>query len=435
MVIKNRRTFLQNAAAASLFALPSAQAQGPTPSGRPPIQFDFAASLDKEEVYKFLDSNVMTTWDAPVDVKKGYSLSTVPKKLQDLMDKYPNDMPGPLQGTPIRLFWAVQKRCKVFEGDGTGQLVGTSNIVIPKSWQVTIQFYAVLLIRNDAPAQAVRGKIETAFKNFRFPRDGDPLSFIQKAIANDATIQTDYFSIVTTFSISKVPGTLDVRPEVEDAASAFYAGKTAGEIWTGPNTKERIGGDNGFLAQRKIRRVCPEKEEFVGRVPSPKQDPHKVELSAGQNPEDAIKSIANDDTPTVCGELKENDWPLLTLATWPEFKVDWRDFAFDIGCGIRIVLTLPVLQIQWSAVDLWIYTKYPPSWSNVLNQIVTCAFNAALSGAVVGVVLLDVVAGLTAFVAAFENCIQEHLGQTIECMIPGIGLVTRVASKWQDVKI
>jgi hypothetical protein len=162
-------------------------------------------------------------------------------------------------------------------------------------------------------------------------------------------------------------------------------------------------------------------------------DPHEVELQQGQTEKQAVQQIAKNDTPAQCGELTENDWPILTLAAWPEFKVDWRDFTFDIGCGIRIVLTLPVLQIQISGVDLWVYTRYPSSWTPVRSIIQQCAFEAALCGAVVGVVLLDPVAGLGAFEAYFEGCITDHLTQTIECMVPGLGLVTSVKNPWHDV--
>jgi hypothetical protein len=48
-------------------------------------------------------------------------------------------------------------------------------------------------------------------------------------------------------------------------------------------------------------------------------------------------------------------------------------------------------------------------------------------------VLLDPVAGLGAFEAYFEGCITDHLTQTIECMVPGLGLVTSVKNPWHDV--
>jgi hypothetical protein len=431
---KSRRTFLQNVAAASLLALSDARAQVSSPSaGRPPIQFDFATDLDKDDIYKFLDS-AAPTWDALPSSFPGFTQSTVSKKPVGSIDKYPESALPPLQGAPIRLWWAVQKRCKVFEGSGQGQLVGTPKVLIPKSCQVTIQVFAILFIKSDtAVTPVIKTKIETAFNNFQYPRDGDPLTFIQNAVVHDPTIKTDYFFVANTFSISKVSGTLESKNDLDAAATQLYAGQTPAMIWTGPNSREPLQGQNGFFATRHMRLVCGEKVDFLGRIPAPLSDPHKVELPQGQTEKQAVQQIARNDTPVQCSELTEKDWPILTLAVWPEFKVDWRDFTFYIGCGIRIVLTLPVLQIQISGVDLWVYTRYPNSWTPVLSTIQHCAFEAALSGAVIGVVLLDPIAGLGAFEAYFEGCITDHLTQTIECMVPGLGLVTSVKSRWHDV--
>jgi hypothetical protein len=439
MANKNRRTFLQNVAAVSLFALSEAKAQGNSQAtGRPPIQFDFATDLDKDDIYKFLDNTATTKWDAPPIVITNYTQSTAanPKPVGSI-DKYPDTAAPPLQGAPIRLWWAVQKRCRVFEGAGKGQLVGTPKVVIPRSWQVTIQVFAVLFIYNDntVVTPTIKAKIENAFNAFQYPnpQHEGPMEYLQRILSGDPTIKADYFSVVNTFSITKVSGSLKAQDDVDLAARNLYGGQTQGTVWTSPNSHEQLNGPNGFFAKRNIRLVCPEQAEFLGRVPPPEQDPHKVELKQGQNEKDVVQQIAQNDAQGQCSELTENDWPILTLAVWPEFKVDWRDFSFDIGCGIRIVLTLPVLEIQISGVDLWVYTKYPNSWSNVFSTIETCAFDAALSGAVVGVVMWDPVAGLAAFTADFGECITNHLLQTIECMIPGLGLVTKVVTPWHDV--
>jgi hypothetical protein len=301
--------------------------------------------------------------------------------------------------------------------------------------QVTIQVSAVLFIKNDAAVTpAIKTAIENAFNSFNYPnpQNEGPLDYIQRVMSG-TSIKTDYFSVVNTFSISKVPGSLKVQDDVDAAAKQLYAGQTPGTIHTSPTSQEQIDGANGFFVQRKIRLVCPEQTEFLGRVPPPVEDPHKVEIQPNQNEKDVVKQIAQNDTPSQCSELTENDWPILTLLAWPEFKVVWRDFAFDIGCGIRIILTLPVLQLQISGTDLWVYTKYPNSWSVLLNTIAQCAFDAALSGAVVGVVMWDPVAAVAAFGADFEECISNHVLQTIECMIPGIGLVTSVKNPWHDL--
>ncbi len=440
---KNRRTFLQNAAAASLFALSGSKVQSaPLTPGRVPIHFDLAADLDKDDVYKFLHGTSMT-WDAPLTVDQQYSQSSVPKKSVGVIDKYPDDMkspdgtPSPLRGTPLRLFWAVQRRCRVFEGPGKGQLVGLLNLVIPQSWQVTVQAYAVLFTKNDGSVPAdVKSRMETAFNNFQYPKDGDPLDYLQKIMSGDSTIKTDYFSVENTFSLNKVAGSFHAQHDTDLAIQDLYAGKANGTIYTGPNSPEPLDAQNGFFARRNLKLVCAEgPPEFLGRIPQRQPNPHEVVLQSGQTPQQAVQLIAASDQPQGCGDLTENDWPIMTLVAWPEFRLVSRDFTFEIGCGIRIILTLPVLQFQTRGTDLWVYTKYPNKWAPVVSIIRNCAFESALAGGVVGVVLLDPVAGLAVFDHVFEQCITDHLMDTIECMVPGLGLVTSVKKDWQDVKI
>src|SRR5262249_13355618 len=151
MAYKNRRAFLQNVAALPLLAVPDSDAHStnPTQAERPPIQFDFSANLDRDEIYKFLDNSAMTTWEAPLALPKGYSQSSAAKKPVGLIDKYPDDIQSSLRGQPVRLWWARQAQCRAQQGTGTGQFVGTSEVTIPCSWQVNINVFAVLLIKND----------------------------------------------------------------------------------------------------------------------------------------------------------------------------------------------------------------------------------------------------------------------------------------------
>jgi hypothetical protein len=425
MAQKNRRVFLQSIAALPMLTAhdPTRPAPNSSQTGRPPIQFDFAANFDKDDIYRFLDGQT-TKWDAPLVLPRLYSPSSVPKKAVGSIDKYPDDIQGALVGKAIRLWWARQKKCRVQQGAGQGQFVGSSEVVIPCSWQVTIQIFAVLLMKNDGsvPASA-RQTIETAFTNFQYPRDGDPLSFIQKAINNDPTLSTDYFSVINTFTLTKVPNAFISK---NDQESAF---KNGGTVWTGPNSQMPM---QKYFEEKEINLVCSERAEFLGRIPEPRPDPHIVEIKDG-NKKDAVEGIANNDTPPACKDLKENDWPLLTIDFWPEFQVVMKDCSIDIGCGIHIVLTLPVLQMRISGHDLWVYTKYPKSWSVIDTVVQQCAFEAGLEGAVVGVVLWNFGAGLAAFLGAFQDCINRHVQNTIECMVPGLALLISVKKDWFDV--
>jgi hypothetical protein len=437
MAPKNRRAFLQNVAALSLLNVPDAigVAANPSQTGRPPIQFDFAANLDRDDLYKYLDSKVTTPpWKAPLTVPQGYSRSNVQEKSVGIIDKYQADIQSDtLKGTPIRVWWARQKQCRVRQGEGQGQFVGGSGVVIPCSWQVTIEVFAVLLIKNDGSVPApARTKIEAAFTNFLYPRDGDPLAFIQRTVTNDQTLSTDYFSVVNTFSVTKVAGSF-LRKNDQDSTITDLrtgTGTVKGNVWTGPTPSPHIPMKD-YFEQHQVQFSCSD-EDFLGRVPAPTQDPHIHKLE-DETKEHAVQTIANNDTPTACQNMQPHNWPLLTIDVWPEFQIVMKDCSIDIGCGIHIVLTLPVLQSRISGHDLWVYTNYPKDSPRVDRMVEKCAFEAGLEGAVVGVALFNFPAALSAFLGAFQDCITKRADETIECMVPGLALLISTQKDWFDV--
>jgi hypothetical protein len=442
---KSRRMFLRNVAAAALFAIPGANAQTkPQTSKRRSIHFDYEAMLDKDEMYQFLEGT-QTGWDIPLIKNAHYALSAAAQKkhIDKPIDKFPDDMPGPLKGTPLGISWAVTRRCSILRGLQKPELVGVVNPLITRSVQITIQAYAVLLINTDKGPDgkplvpdAVNQVIVGAFNKYTYSATGpEPVEYMQNVMNSNPQIKAEFFSVEIACSINKVAGTQQTYQEQLLALDTLYNGKPKGEITVKPGVTEDLSVDPNYFRRNEIYLRCAEKSQLIGRIPAPPSDPHKVELQQNQKPEDALHEMAESDQPGNCNELVDHNWPIMTLAEWPEFKVDWRDFTFDIGCGVRIVLTLPVLQKQISGTDLWAYTKYPPSWDSVKKQIGDCVYKSALIGGVLGVIALDPLVALAAFNAAFEECIVDHFGQTIDCMVPGLGLITSVHSKWQDVKL
>jgi hypothetical protein len=220
-----------------------------------------------------------------------------------------------------------------------------------------------------------------------------------------------------------------VNDDEELALRKLYSDPAAGTVRTSSGSQEPI---KRLFDDRNIRLACADKTDFLGRVPDRPVDPHEVIPKQGQTEEQAVQEIAKNDTPTACKELTENDWPILTVLAWPEFRMILEDVTINLGCGIRIIITLPVLQLQISGKDLWVYTRYPGSWTNITSIIKQCAFEGALAGGVIGVVTLDPASALAAFLAYFQDCISTHLQQTIECMVPGLGLVDKVIDPWHD---
>jgi hypothetical protein len=437
---------MQNVTAASILGLFDANAQS-SPIGARPIHFDYAANLDKDDIYTFLADDKEMRWKAPaVDnlIRQGFELSLITPKPVGIIEKFPNDMPGPLAGAPLRLFWAVQNRCMILQGGGTipGHRTTPLNLPLYNSWQVTIQISVVLYVKRPKNDPA-RKAMEKAFDSFQYPRDGDPLDYLKKEWGTitsvDPKITLEEFSCENTFTINKVPNSFDSHRDMAQAMMGLFDGSTKATIHpTGDPTDEPI---RSFFVRRDIKFACLEgPPQYVGRISEPPHDPtHEVTLKPGETPDKVIKDIADNDlppNPDKCGEMKEKDWPILTLLVWPEFKIDWRDFSFNIGCGVRIVLTLPVLQTQISGLDLWAYTHFPSNAGTYAENVIkTCAIAAALTGAVLGIATSNFVAALEAFNAAFQLCIVDHLTSTVDCMMPGLGLMKAVKNPWQDVKI
>src|SRR5262249_7440501 len=211
-----------------------------------------------------------------------------------LIDKYPDDIQSSLRGQPVRLWWARQAQCRAQQGTGTGQFVGTSEVTIPCSWQVHINLFAGLLIKNDGTVTTYAPtENEAASTSFKYPKDGDPIAFIQKPIASKPSISTDYFSVVNTFTVTKVPRTLIEKRDQETAVRDLQMGRTKGSIWTSPNSNMSM---QDYFDKYQIQLFCSEHEEFLGRIPAPRPDPHIVEVKEG-NKKDVVQAIAKNDTP------------------------------------------------------------------------------------------------------------------------------------------
>ena len=67
------------------------------------------------------------------------------------------------------------------------------------------------------------------------------------------------------------------------------------------------------------------------------------------------------------------------------------------------------------------YNKY---LENIKNQIETCLKNAALEGAVIGIIESDIQKALSIFQFAFDKCLQQNIKAKLTCIIAGIYVFT-----------
>jgi hypothetical protein len=171
--------------------------------------------------------------------------------------------------------------------------------------------------------------------------------------------------------------------------------------------------------------------------PDKKTDPvHEVVQEPPGDPSQAVQQVANSEAaPLECADYDLQNYPIAELLRYPEFKVIWRDVRIEIRC-VTVVLTLPILQIRWSRIELYAYTRHPKNLGNLVESaIIQCIWEAAVAGAVIGVVMGNFAAALAAFQGIFTQCLEDKFGQFISCMIPGLALIFEVvpADDWHDI--
>jgi hypothetical protein len=330
----------------------------------------------------------------------------------------------------------MHKWYEVTEGSRPGQVVGNFDVVVPMEQGVKVYVSSVLLIRDTTPPD-IKQTIEVGFNQYQYPRDGNPHDYMRDKMSADPRITHDMFAVENTFSIKK-DGDATPHDEQERALLAIYEGRGNGTIYPGPPPqKQEPLNDSEYFKKRQLS-ARPIRWEAVGRVPQKQRHPNEVENSNQRPADEIIGEISDREADALdCGrDFERKDWPVMTLLAYPEFRVVWRDYSYEIGCGVRVVLTLPVLQKQTTSVVLWAYTRYPKDIEDLIGHVVvTCAWEGALVGAVVGVVFVNFPAAVQAFRAVFEVCIVRHFAKYFDCLIPGLTVISEVkpGDAWHDV--
>ncbi len=385
------------------------------------LQQGFSPNLDRKEVTTFLAS-VAQTWSDQPPRKPGYDLSLMPMKLAP---------PSP----PLELAYAVSEKYEVVEGRtgaNKGVVVGNFDVVVPVVQRVAMTVASALLVKTTATA-AQKQAIEAAFQQYSYPLSGDPDDFIRARMAGDPTITKDLFVVAHTFSLDKGGNAAQRHDEQLNALLAQYDGSAQGSVTEAPGgPPQDIHGEQGYFRKRNL-----EARHIASKVLDRFPDPNTDQLHQIENPgTGAIDKIAKLEGSAIgCNEdyvLKQ--WKVVTLLSFPEFMVVWRDVSFDIGCGIWVTLTVPALQTRQSDINLYAYARYPQNLGALAEKaILTCMLEAALAGAVVGVVLGNFAAAIAAFRALLTECLKDKFSQFVSCMIPGLMLATEPSGPWHDV--
>jgi hypothetical protein len=170
----------------------------------------------------------------------------------------------------------------------------------------------------------------------------------------------------------------------------------------------------------------------VGEMPTPIPDPHEIDVVdptqlPNQLLDDLIHKVSQG---TGCVITETIPARIMTLLFWPEFKIEWHNVTIDIGCGITIVIPLPVLLARVGKLVLWAYLGHVENLQPmVLEQLRVCLVNAAVSGGVTGIVTANPGAATAAFEDVFETQLSSYVLQDIKCLIPRLALLHE-ATQW-----
>jgi hypothetical protein len=376
-------------------------------------------NLGSPEVFSFARDQSRTKFDAVLPVHLNYSPSGAAKKTAgEIVETSPK--------MPLKINWAVQEFYGLYEGR---HAVGAFDVIVSYGQPVTLQIYSFLQLRNATSADSKK-KIDDAFIEFQFPRDGDPNDYVRARLAADPSIAADDFLIETTWSLIKTDP-LIIQEDQKKAILAIYDGNGNGNIFPGPHTPgASLGGEDGYFKQKNIR-ALKLREVVLDSIPAKVPDPlHEVE---SVDPDDAMhKAAVKEGNAIECGgkDFEEKHWKIANLVNYPEFRTGWHDVRIKVGCTI-IVLTLPVTETRHSELSLWAYARYPNNVGKYVETVVEdCVWFAALSAAVIGVALASFNAALIAFRGIFVECIKNKLNQTLDCMMPGLLLLSEPTDDW-----
>ncbi len=400
------------------------------------IQMQHDINLNDAEIKRFLrDSNQLEMMEVPRP-KAGYNLSTEFKNIGIAQEIDP--------ATPLSSIWFKKEFYQLVEGRPQGQVVGRFDISIPVRQNFSIEIFARLYTKNGLAGPSTQ-LIENLFKSYSFAVNGDPNDYMQAQLTGHPSVKASDFEIIQVFKLVKTGAPIEDETQ-KRSMLALYSGGGTGTIWPNPTNLPPNrpphdpgpavpagGEDGGYFGKRRLRaRFVP--PSLIVDEPDPiDQDPHVI--SDGTDPIDKIKELIKNAAGVLdCSVVSEpHNHRVMELFRIPEFRIEWRLRFFRIGC-VDIGLHLPVLQIRISSMNLFYYVQVPNDPAGYLLTIVkNCALSAAVTGAVVGVVLWNFVAALAAFEAVFTECIEGKIGEYVVCLLPGLLLSKIVEIDWKDV--
>lgn len=219
-----------------------------------------------------------------------------------------------------------------------------------------------------------------------------------------------------------------------DALFAQFGLSRQGEH--GPGQIDVIdGGEYGTDAWARYRNITL---KLTGTHPTsedqPTSDPTNTREVPDVNDSNATDTIIDDILRTVispdCGTMAKKKIRLLTLFSWPEFRVVWKSKSIKVGCA-RITISYPQIQIRISRMVFFVYYKLPRNIDRTVFKIAeTCAVRSALTSAIIGALTTNLPVAIASFKKLFIKCMEKEMKK---CLYPGLLLLKEVERDWRPL--
>lgn len=373
-----------------------------------PIHFDTAFSFDDPSVKAFLFDGSAASYTAKPPQPAGFG--------HDSQDRRPSGEPV----TAIQdIVFLVQEWWQLLQA-GSGAGVHRVVVAMEQRVELSVSYWAFF---RDGLSEAAIAEGRALLASYDPASDGNDVeAWVQARIGPN--LQLDDFVLDTAVTLRKIDQPQERDISQRDALFALL-GVGGGEP---PHSEIPVVGDYSLpqwghdhqLDLVLIRTAvlqedsAPPLDPTTGKEVAPGHATDPMEVGR------AIDDVLGQVVPSSCGQMEREQFGLLALAAWPEFKISWTRIRIRIGCS-SISISVPMLHVRLSKLVFYVYYSLPRNLGRTVFKIAeTCAIRSALGSAVIGIVTTNIAAAVGSFTPLFERCLEREV---VNCIHPGLMLL------------
>ena len=380
-----------------------------------PIHFDAAVSFEDPDVKRFLHS-------------KNISSLTLHPSIPDDFEHNTNDWreSGEPRVVTQDITYLVEEHYQLSDN---GNTAGIHRVVVALGHQIDISVkYWAIFRKGISDAAKAHG--------LNLLRTYDPVIHGEDieawALVNlGPDLQQDDFILDTAVTLKKLDAQNPIEVDVSQRKALFQLFGLEQPIL---DSEINAISDYSLGQWQRERNISLSLvyEEVVLDDGEPVENPNNVRtVNAGQASNPAVAGrildrILAEIIPSSCGEMQRKQHKLLTIAAWPEFKIEWRKIRIKVGCS-RITISIPILRVRTSQLVFYVYYSLPRNLGRTVFKIAeTCAIRSALGSSIIGIVTSNIAAAKASFIPLFKLCLER---EAKECIHPGL-LLLKESGSW-----